>query len=216
MRVSVDNPNGGQNGGCQTHSQTKRRRRWVPGHASPSTLVRVLGNGGASSPVRPLACLDVIPVGMRLRAGVGRNRQCHGLTNRSSPGEWLSGSSKGTRAPERFPLLLPGLAGVPRVHEPPLPCSFGSSIEAALEPVKLFECIADGSRDLGGRSAVQTFSLDSRAPAAAFRKVRLRLRRLDFGPCREHRAGTGHMPQLDRPTPPLTPLRRLALRRVTK
>ena len=52
-----------------------------------------------------------------------------------------------------------------------------ASIEAALEPVKLFESLCEGCCNLGSRFAVQSAYLDQAgAPAAAFRSDRLRLR----------------------------------------
>jgi hypothetical protein len=46
-----------------------------------------------------------------------------------------------------------------------------TSIEAALQSVKLFECIGQGCRD-GSRFAVQPLRLDSAAPEAALRRKR--------------------------------------------
>jgi len=43
-----------------------------------------------------------------------------------------------------------------------------ASIEAALEPLKLFEGIGKGHRDVGSRLAVQPSAWIRRAPAAAF------------------------------------------------
>jgi hypothetical protein len=45
-------------------------------------------------------------------------------------------------------------------------------IQAALEPVKLFNGIGKRCRDIGSRCAVQAVHLDSRAPEAAFRRER--------------------------------------------
>jgi hypothetical protein len=60
------------------------------------------------------------------------------------------------------------LTGVPRVdielaNGRPLSAALvasDTSIESALEPVQLFECIGEGGSDVGGRFAVQTLSLD--------------------------------------------------------
>jgi hypothetical protein len=49
-------------------------------------------------------------------------------------------------------------------------------MKAALEPVKLFECIGKAGCDVGSGFAVQPLGLDCRAPAAAFRRERLRFR----------------------------------------
>ena len=44
-----------------------------------------------------------------------------------------------------------------------------TSIEDALEPVKLFEGIGESGCDVGSRFAVQTLSLDKPGTSAAFR-----------------------------------------------
>jgi hypothetical protein len=44
-----------------------------------------------------------------------------------------------------------------------------TSIEAALEPVKLFQCIGESCRDIGGGSAVQRLCLDQ--PGASGRII---------------------------------------------
>jgi hypothetical protein len=59
-----------------------------------------------------------------------------------------------------------------------VPVTSDTSIEAALEPVKLIESICKGGCDIGSRFSVQTLCLDCRAPAAAFRRERLRFRAL--------------------------------------
>jgi hypothetical protein len=51
-----------------------------------------------------------------------------------------------------------------------------TSIEAALEPVKLFECIGKGEGDLSSRVVIQPLCLNCRAPAVALRRERRRFR----------------------------------------
>jgi hypothetical protein len=51
-----------------------------------------------------------------------------------------------------------------------------ASIEPALEPAKLFECISKGGCDVGGSICCQPLCWIRRAPAAAFRRDRLRFR----------------------------------------
>ncbi len=45
-----------------------------------------------------------------------------------------------------------------------------TSIEPALEPVQLFECIGEGGCDFGGRFAVQTLCLDQPSTCRGFRE----------------------------------------------
>jgi hypothetical protein len=108
-----------------------------------------------------------------MKAAKRMPRTCRAATTRSNGDQLLisavNGASVVTKAEYRSAAASEGwsvgkasayLAAIRTGSSEALPIVFETSIEPALEPMKLFKGIGKGSHDVGSRFAVQTISFD--------------------------------------------------------